>query len=144
MELAVQEMKCPKARLTSAGISALQSYHWPGNIRELRNVVERAVILAQGGALELDLPMAVEGPTISKSVGNSSEPEFLTQPELQRRERENLLTALKKTGWKIKGADGAAELLGVKPTTLISRIKKMGLRRREATAAFKVACGVPA
>ena len=56
---------------------------------------------------------------------------------MQRRERENLLTVLEKTGWKIKGADGAAELLGVKPTTLISRVKKMGLRRREATATFE-------
>jgi transcriptional regulator with GAF, ATPase, and Fis domain len=49
---------------------------------------------------------------------------------MQRRERENLLVVLEKTGWKIKGADGAAEMLGVKPTTLLSRIKKMGLQRR--------------
>jgi transcriptional regulator with GAF, ATPase, and Fis domain len=48
-----------------------------------------------------------------------------------RKERDNLLVVLEKTGWKIKGADGAAELLGVKPTTLLSRIKKMGLRRDE-------------
>ena len=56
-------------------------------------------------------------------------PEFFTEPEMLRRERDNLLVVLEKTGWKIKGADGAAELLGVKPTTLLSRIKKMGLRR---------------
>jgi transcriptional regulator with GAF, ATPase, and Fis domain len=59
------------------------------------------------------------------------EPEFLTQPEIQRRERENLCVVLNKTGWRIKGADGAAELLGVKPTTLVSRIKKMGLKRED-------------
>jgi transcriptional regulator with GAF, ATPase, and Fis domain len=61
--------------------------------------------------------------------GETPQPEFLTEPEIQRRERENLYVVLNKTGWKIKGADGAAELLGVKPTTLISRIKKMGLKR---------------
>ena len=60
-----------------------------------------------------------------------SQTEFLTEPEIQRRERENLRIVLQKTGWKIKGADGAAELLGVKPTTLISRIKKMGLKRQD-------------
>jgi hydrogenase-4 transcriptional activator len=56
-------------------------------------------------------------------------PEFLTEIEVQQRERENLLVVLDKTGWKIKGADGAAELLGVKATTLLSRIKTMGLKR---------------
>jgi transcriptional regulator with GAF, ATPase, and Fis domain len=60
---------------------------------------------------------------------DGAEPEFLTEPEMQRRERENLLLVLQKTNWKIKGADGAAELLGVKPTTLLSRVKKMGLKR---------------
>jgi transcriptional regulator with GAF, ATPase, and Fis domain len=65
------------------------------------------------------------------NTAERSEPEFLTEPEIQRRERENLRTVLNKTGWKIKGADGAAELLGVKPTTLISRIKKMGLKRQD-------------
>ena len=133
MDMAAKETKCPKARLTPAGIVALQNYDWPGNIRELRNVIERAVILASGGALEFDLPMTVPGAQITTTmpVSNRSEPEFLTEPELQRRERENLLIALKKTGWRIKGANGAAELLGVKPTTLISRIKKMGVHRRE-------------
>jgi len=56
-------------------------------------------------------------------------PEFLTEAEMLHRERENLVVILDKAGWKIKGADGAAELLGVKPTTLLSRIKKMGLKR---------------
>jgi len=55
--------------------------------------------------------------------------EFFTEPEMRQRERQNLLTVLKKSGWKIKGVNGAAELLGVKPTTLLSRIKKMGLER---------------
>jgi len=60
---------------------------------------------------------------------NQPEPEYLTEPEIRRRERENLLAVLQKTGWKIKGADGAAELFGVKPSTLISRIAKMGFKK---------------
>jgi transcriptional regulator with GAF, ATPase, and Fis domain len=129
-----KELKCPKARLTEAGVARLQSYDWPGNIRELRNVIERAMIVARGNALEFDLPMAFSAPVSAPADFESSDPgqpEFLTEPEIQRRERDNLWMVLEKTGWKIKGADGAAELLGVKPTTLISRIKKMGLRRRD-------------
>jgi transcriptional regulator with GAF, ATPase, and Fis domain len=55
--------------------------------------------------------------------------EFFTEAEMQRRERENLVAVLEKAGWKIKGPDGAAELMGLKPTTLLSRMKKMGLAR---------------
>lgn len=65
-------------------------------------------------------------------TSKTGEPEFLTEPEIQSRERENLRLVLHKTGWKIKGAGGAPELLGVKPTTLISRIKRMGLKRENA------------
>lgn len=132
VEMAAREMNCPKPRLTPAGLAALQSYHWPGNIRELRNVIERAVIMAQGGAMEFDLPISLSGrPTPEVSDEDSPEREFLTEPEMLKKERDNLLVVLEKTGWKIKGADGAAELLGVKPTTLLSRIKKMGLRRTD-------------
>ena len=132
VDLVVRETKCSKPRLTAAGIAALQNYDWPGNIRELRNVIERAVILARGGALEFDLPIADLPPQVVISADEEmAVPEFFTEPEMQRRERDNLLVVLEKTGWKIKGADGAAELLGVKPTTLLSRIKKMGLRREE-------------
>ena len=132
VEAAAREMNCPRPRLTPAGLAALQSYHWPGNVRELRNVIERAVIMAQGGAMEFDLPISLsDRPTPEISDGDSPEREFLTEPEMLKKERDNLLVVLEKTGWKIKGADGAAELLGVKPTTLLSRIKKMGLRRAD-------------
>jgi transcriptional regulator with GAF, ATPase, and Fis domain len=129
-----RELKCPKPRLTEAGVASLQNYDWPGNVRELRNVIERAIIVANGKALEFDLPIAKVAAMSSLPIfemSESTEPEFLTEPEIQRRERENLRIVLEKTGWKIKGADGAAELLGVKPTTLISRIKKMGLKRQD-------------
>ncbi len=132
MDLLVSEIKCQKPRLTEAGVAHLQNYDWPGNIRELRNVVERAIVVAQGNALEFDLPMAASQPMLAAPalvLNPVIEPEFLTEPEMQRRERENLYIVLNKTGWKIRGENGAAELLGVKPTTLISRIKKMGLTR---------------
>ena len=133
IKLSAKELGCPKPRLTQAGMVQLQSYDWPGNIRELRNVLERAVILAGGGALEFDLPASGTAlpttlPTPADDEANVKQ-EFFTESEMQQRGRENLLAVLKKSGWKIKGADGAAELLGVKPTTLLSRIKKMGLKR---------------
>jgi transcriptional regulator with GAF, ATPase, and Fis domain len=140
VDLVVRETKCSKPRLTAAGIAALQNYDWPGNIRELRNVIERAVILARGGALEFDLPIADLPPQVVISAEEEmAVPEFFTEPEMQRRERDNLLVVLEKTGWKIKGAGGAAELLGVKPTTLLSRIKKMGLRREEKPVSLTAA-----
>ena len=135
VELLVNELGCPKPRLTRAGIETLQGYDWPGNIRELRNVIERAVILARGGALEFDVPgigPLDDPPSFGPPHVDQAELEYLTEPEMRRRERQNLFAALQKAGWKIKGVDGAAELLGVKPTTLMSRIEKMGLKRRPA------------
>jgi DNA-binding NtrC family response regulator len=132
MQVAAKEMNCPPARLTPAGLASLQNYDWPGNIRELRNVIERAVIVARGGAMDFDLPITALARTASSpGAAPPGEREYLTEPEMLRKERDNLLVILEKTGWKIKGADGAAELLGVKPTTLLSRIKKMGLRREK-------------
>ena len=140
VELSVRDLKCAKPRLTRAGVVKLQSYDWPGNVRELRNVIERAVILARGGSLDFDLPLQTPASASPASdsrfdavTGGVEEPEFLTEAELQIRERDNLLRILIKTNWKIKGPDGAAELLGVKPTTLLSRIDKWGLKKPGAS-----------
>jgi transcriptional regulator with GAF, ATPase, and Fis domain len=132
VEVLVKELGCSKPRLTRAAIETLQNYGWPGNIRELRNVIEHAAILAQGGPIAFDLP--VNGTSIDLAVlqqtSNEREgAEFLTEAEIRRRDCENMFAVLQKTGWKIKGADGAARLLGLKPTTLISRIKRLGLER---------------
>jgi transcriptional regulator with GAF, ATPase, and Fis domain len=130
VDLSAKELRCARPRLTPAGLVKLQGYDWPGNVRELRNVIERAVILARGGALDFDLPIqALASPPADARYESIHEPEFLTEAELQLRERENLLRILGKTNWKIKGPDGAAELLGVKPTTLLSRIEKWGIRK---------------
>jgi len=132
IELSVKELRCPKPRLTRAAVAKLQHYDWPGNVRELRNVIERAVIVARGGLLHFDLLVTESAPippsSISKS-GTKAYLEFFTEAEMLGRERANLVAVLERAGWKIKGADGAAELLGIKPTTLLSRIKKLGLKR---------------
>jgi DNA-binding NtrC family response regulator len=130
VNLVVKELGCPKPRLTRAGIETLQNYDWPGNIRELRNVIERAVICAGVGALEFDLLGNGSDPTLCERADiNQPEPEYLTEQEIRRRERVNVLGVLRKTSWRIKGPGGAAELLGINPSTLISRIEKMGLKR---------------
>ena len=136
VELSTRELKCAKPRLTRAAVAKLENYDWPGNVRELRNVIERAVILARGGALDFDLPttrqpVPAAPPSVpaAAAAGSVAEPQFLTEAELQRRERDNLRVVLEAANWKIKGPGGAAELLGVKPTTLLSRMDKWGLKR---------------
>jgi transcriptional regulator with GAF, ATPase, and Fis domain len=132
VDQSVKELKCAKPRLTRAAVAALQTYDWPGNIRELRNVVERAVILARGGPLRFDLPATPATPpplAEARPAEAAADPGFLTEAELRQFERANLLTVLQRAAWKIKGAEGAAEMLGVKPTTLLSRMKKLGLKR---------------
>ena len=132
VDLSVKELRCPKPRLTRAAVARLQNYSWPGNVRELRNVIERGVILARGGPLYFDLPVTDSAPVPASSKtppGTKAAVAFLTEAEMQGRERENLIAVLEQASWRIKGVDGAAELLGVKPTTLLSRMKKMGLKR---------------
>jgi transcriptional regulator with GAF, ATPase, and Fis domain len=138
VELSAKDLKCAKPRLTRAAVTKLQNYEWPGNIRELRNVIERAVILARGGALDFDLPVATPSAPVARSSaraetspGSAAQPKFLTEAELQRRERDNLMQVLEAANWKIGGPDGAAELLGVKPTTLLSRMDKWGIKKPE-------------
>jgi transcriptional regulator with GAF, ATPase, and Fis domain len=132
VELSVKGLRCPQPRLTRAAVAELQDYDWPGNVRELRNVIERAVILARGGPLHFDLPVTDPAPAPA-SPGPSSAAKaglkYLTEAEMRRRQRENVVAVLEGAGWKIKGAEGAAELLGVRPTTLLSRMKKMGIKR---------------
>jgi transcriptional regulator with GAF, ATPase, and Fis domain len=134
VDLSARNLNQPKPRLTQGNMLQLQRYNWPGNIRELQNVIERAVITSVGGRLGFDLPTGGEsktsGPTIAhKSEDEVKESEIITDDEMRRRERENILAALKQTKWKISGEDGAAELLGIKPTTLASRMKKMDIER---------------
>ena len=137
IDLSVKEFGCARPILTRPGVEILQKYDWPGNIRELRNVIERAVILAQGGPIAVDVPengASIDLAALKQASNEREEAEFLTEAEIRHRECENIFVVLQKTGWKIKGAKGAARLLGVKPTTLISRMKRMGLVRPRLNA----------
>jgi transcriptional regulator with GAF, ATPase, and Fis domain len=94
----------------------LQRYSWPGNIRELRNVVERAMIVSTSTQLAIPLP------AVAHAAGKRS-------LKLSDVEREHILSVLDSSGWRIRGSAGAASLLGLKPTTLEARMAKLGILR---------------
>jgi transcriptional regulator with GAF, ATPase, and Fis domain len=127
---AARRMNRPVPRVTQATLAGLAAHDWPGNVRELQNAIERAVILSPRGPLRFELAAAT--PTESPPAQSPpTEPsKLLTRDELKRHERESIATALMQCGGKIFGANGAAELLGMKPTTLASRIKALGIRRK--------------
>ena len=124
--LASRRLKLPEARLAESDVKLLRSYDWPGNIRELQNVIERAVIISQGGPLKVHVVLGPCGKTLHTAAAGSS---VLRKDEMEERERANILKALERTSGKIYGADGAAAILGMKPTTLASRIRKLKLSR---------------
>jgi formate hydrogenlyase transcriptional activator len=97
-------------------MDALACYSWPGNIRELRNVIERAMILATDSKLKIEIPTGANGKLVEKLSINEVE-------------RKHFLSVLEMTGWRVRGRNGAAEILGLKPTTLTSRLAKLGIRR---------------
>ncbi len=116
--------------LTKTQAQKLREYDWPGNVRELKNVIERAVILSPGRVLRLDLSM----PELQLVVENEKEPAqleqgILTEDDMRELQRRNLVRALQMADWRVSGKGGAAELLGVKPTTLADRIRTIGIER---------------
>jgi len=106
-------------------MDALQAYPWPGNVRELRNVIERSVILSPGTALEL-------GDWITRTEAAPPEGEALRT--LADVERAHIVSVLRRTGWRVSGPGGAARILGLKPTTLEARMKKLEIVRPTAWA----------
>ena len=104
-------------RIPTKVMEALQNYDWPGNIRELENVIERAVIISEGDSLELmdDLNIPLHKKDSIKTLNEV--------------EREYIIKILEKTGWKIEGKDGAASILGLNPSTLRGRMRKLGIKR---------------
>ncbi|HSR50278.1 MAG TPA: sigma 54-interacting transcriptional regulator, partial [Acidobacteriota bacterium] len=124
-----RKLNRPEPRLTQALLMRLQNYDWSGNVRELQNVVERALITSRGERLQVDLSEGSQSGSELHSA-SAAEDSVLTEAEMRRLEKENLRRALSRTRWKVYGTGGAAELLGVKPTTLVSRIKRLGLERR--------------
>ena len=117
----------PRPRLTLANVQDLQRHDWPGNVRELQHTVERACIVAADGRLRFDFPTSAVKQQTEFSNSPSSQ-HILTDEELRSLEAANIQAALKKCHGKVYGANGAAALLGLKPTTLNSRIKSLGIK----------------
>jgi formate hydrogenlyase transcriptional activator len=110
--------------IPQSAMEALQRYPWPGNIRELRNIIERGVIVTTGPALKVVLPQGPASPSVRTAPTN-----------LQELERQHILEVLRQSRWRVRGAAGAAEMLGLKPTTLEARMAKLGISRTSARQA---------
>jgi len=131
LQLAARRYGKHAPRVTLAAARELEAYDWPGNVRELQHVIERAVLLSRGETLRLDgiLTRRVEpARPIAKGDTREVPSDVIPDVEWRRREHANLRNALKLAEGRIYGPNGAAELVGVKPTTLISRLKALGLR----------------
>ena len=118
-----RRMKKPIDTVPVKAMAALTEYHWPGNVRELENFIERAVILSRGTELQLplaELKQRTKAPVTVSSNGLET---------LEHAEREHIVRALGETRWVIGGARGAAARLGMKRTTLQSRMRKLGIDR---------------
>jgi transcriptional regulator with GAF, ATPase, and Fis domain len=119
--------RVPAPPLTSEDVTLLQRYAWPGNIRELQNVLERAVILSKGVRLRLDVSLPRLGVVSGESIHDSDDV-VLTDRECRDRERANVIRALERSGGRVYGHGGAAELLGINPTTLASRLRALKIK----------------
>jgi transcriptional regulator with GAF, ATPase, and Fis domain len=127
-------LRIPAPALTHDDVARLQGYDWPGNIRELQNVVERAVILSKGVRLRFDVALSgqpaygVDGVDRADGMDEAdAEDVIVTDREWRERERRNLIKALERTNSRIYGKGGAAELLGLNPTTLASRLRALNI-----------------
>jgi transcriptional regulator with GAF, ATPase, and Fis domain len=125
-----RRMKRPEPQVSKAALDRLVAYDWPGNVRELQNTVERAIILWRDGPLTFELPSSRPREKSIEQANPAAKNMLLTREELKQREREVIINALKQSNGKVSGPGGAAELLGMKPTTLSSRITALGLSRK--------------
>ena len=125
-----RRMNRPEPQLSKAALDQLATYHWPGNVRELQNTVERAMILWREGPLTFDLPASPVHPDTVPPRKAAANARLMTRDELKRLEREAIINALKQTNGKVSGPSGAAQLLGMRPSTLAARISSLGINRR--------------
>jgi PAS domain S-box-containing protein len=129
----------PPLQFTQGQVESLRRYDWPGNVRELKNVIERAVILSRGNVLRLDLSLPEAMPAVPDMPATAvpraaAGRAFRTEAEMREEQRQNMLAALETAGWRISGKGGAAELLGIRPTTLADRMRSLGINRPRKSA----------
>ena len=129
LEKACERLNKPRPSLSEADAERLKAYNWPGNIRELENAVERAVIVSYGGKLRFDLPTA-SGSAEGASEAPIAESSIVTDAMRREREKADIIEALRLAKGRVSGGGGAAELLGVKPTTLYSRLTRLKIDAR--------------
>jgi transcriptional regulator with GAF, ATPase, and Fis domain len=139
LEEIARQVRLPRVSLTPSLLAALEGHDWPGNVRELRNVLERAVISSGFGEVSLPASSRTTPSVLAKPAdapppsapgpASSGQTSIVSDEEMRRRERENIELALEQCGGRIYGPQGAAAILGLKPTTLASRIAKMNLRQ---------------
>jgi len=110
--------------VTEGAMRKLQDYHWPGNVRELANVIERGAIVSQSEKLQVEIQSQV----IQGALPTST---LLSEADVENIRRTNIIACMKRAGGKVSGNKGAAALLGIKPTTLYSRLKKLGLSEND-------------
>lgn len=131
LEDACAELNRGPFLLSQAQLKMLQAYSWPGNIRELKNTIERAVISSSGSKLRIEL-QAMDIANVDSSITSQpllSTKGYLTQKDFKNLEKENIIAALKHAKWKTWGDDGAAVLLGIKPSTLAYQMKVFGIKK---------------
>ena len=128
LDLICTELGRDSLALTKQHAAMLQKQYWPGNVRELRNVIERAVILTKGARLRLDLAIG-SATKVATTIESDETVQFLTEEEFREKEKQNLVAALRSADWHIWGPDGAAALLGIKPSTLSYRMNVFDIKK---------------
>ncbi|WP_322890727.1 sigma 54-interacting transcriptional regulator [Yoonia sp. 76] len=124
LKLSCKRLNIKLPMISKLSMDKLVAYDWPGNVRELQNVMDRGSIISTGGKLQIDL-------AIAPPQGATAELTVLSEAQMETAQRNNLISALRRTGGKVAGEDGAAQLLGIQPTTMYSRIKKMQISADE-------------
>jgi transcriptional regulator with GAF, ATPase, and Fis domain len=133
LELSARKAGKPKLPLTLSVAQRLQQYDWPGNVRELQHVIERAIITSTGSRLNIELPLTKQPTQSADSVEIGSI--IRTDAQIRQIEADNIRAALRVANGKVSGTGGAAEILGMRPTTLASRIKALGIARSTSGSA---------
>jgi PAS domain S-box-containing protein len=118
-----QRLGRPLLELPNAVVQKLQAHDWPGNVRELQNMMEQAVLVSEGNTLRL--PDSLRAPEIAADVVGNKPTGSLAEAE-----RDHIIAVLGATSWKVEGPEGAAEILGLRPSTLRSRMAKLGIQRQ--------------